>query len=391
MSTASKLQGLFLIATFLATTCQAGVEYPGTQPGKGAIECQGECVALKNAAISMSWAVDKQGIRPTSLRDQQASQKLALGGEAFQIVMADGQCYAASALVLDGKPRVKELKPNAKAARLAARIPGRQVEATLRPADGRLRVVWRAIIHDDANYVRQEIAVTALKDGCVIKEIDWMGEAVPGARVAGRTDGSPVVAGNLFFGCEDPHAIAAVEPRVSFRLQRNAPLRKGETVTQSLVTGVAPAGQMRRAFLATSNASARIRIGLICITTPGMTSRGAGGFSTKRRAWMPSGFSASGSSSRTTSSWTGWCSTTVGTTRRHSGNSTAASRKASRRWCRPASNTTRGSASGCRPSAATPSGRNSGSSSAASRATRSTPPVSRWPGRNTTARSNSRA
>ncbi|MBI5685877.1 MAG: enterotoxin [Verrucomicrobia bacterium] len=249
MSTASKLQGLLLTLTILATPCVAGVEYPGTPPGKGTIECQGECITLKNAALSMSWALGKQGIRPTSLCDTQASQKLALSGEAFQIIMADGQCYAASALALDAKPRVKELKPNAKAARLAARIPGRQVETTLRSADGRLRVVWRAIIHDGANYIRQEMTVTALKDGCVIKEIVWMDETVPGARVAGRTDGSPVVAGNFFFGCEDPHALAAVEPRVSFQLQRNAPLRKGETVTQSLVTGVAPAGQMRRAFL----------------------------------------------------------------------------------------------------------------------------------------------
>ncbi|MBI5397180.1 MAG: enterotoxin, partial [Verrucomicrobia bacterium] len=174
---------------------------------------------------------------------------LALAGEVFQIVLADGHRYAASAFAPQGKPRVSRLSPNPKAARLAARSPGRQVEATLRSADGRLRAVWRALIHDGANYVRQEIVVTALGDGCVIKEIVWMNEAIPGARIAGRTDGSPVVAGNFFFGCEDPHALATAEPRVSFRLRRDAPLRKGETITQSAVIGVAPPGQMRRAFL----------------------------------------------------------------------------------------------------------------------------------------------
>ncbi|MBI5817590.1 MAG: enterotoxin [Verrucomicrobia bacterium] len=225
------------------------VEYPGTPPGKGMIEYQGERVTLRNAAISMSWAVGNQGVRPASVCDHQASQKLALSGEAFQIIMADGQRYAASALLLDGKLRVAELARNSKAARLAARIPGRQVEATLRSADGRLRAVWRAILHDGANYIRQEISVTAVGQDCVIKEIVCMDEAVAGARVAGRTDGSPAVAGNLFFGCEDPHALAVGEGRVSFRLQRNAPLRKGETVTQSMVAGVAPPGQMRRAFL----------------------------------------------------------------------------------------------------------------------------------------------
>ncbi|MFA7004210.1 MAG: enterotoxin [Verrucomicrobiia bacterium] len=250
MKSASKLQGILLgIAIFAATGVGAAIEYPDTPPGKGIIECQGARVTIKNTAISMSWTLGPRGIRPASLCHEQAGQKLALSGEAFQIIMADGQRYAASEFALDGKPRAKALAPNAKAAQLAARIPGRQVEAMLRSADGRLRVVWRVIIHDGANYIRQEIAVTALKDGCVIKEIVYMDETLAGARVAGRADGSPVVAGNFFFGCEDPHALAAVEPRVSFRLQRNAPLRKSETVTQSLVTGVAPAGQMRRAFL----------------------------------------------------------------------------------------------------------------------------------------------
>jgi hypothetical protein len=250
MKTASKLlEILFGIAIFVAAGVSAAIEYPGTPPGKGIIEYQGECITIKNAMFSISWTFGAKGIRPASLCDEAARQKLAFSGEAFQIIMADGQHYATPEFTLDGKPRVKELKPNARAAQMASRIPGRQVEAMLRSTDGRLRVIWRAIIHDGANYSRQEVAVTALKDGCVIKEVVWMDEAIPNARVAGRTDGSPVVAGNFFFGCEDPHALVTAEPRVSFRLQRNAPLRKGETVTQSLVTGVAPAGQMRRAFL----------------------------------------------------------------------------------------------------------------------------------------------
>ncbi|MFA5192526.1 MAG: enterotoxin [Verrucomicrobiia bacterium] len=254
MSSTSKLQGILLGVTILTTACAVqaagvGVEYPGTPPGRGTIDCQGERVTLKNAVISMSWTCGPQGIRPSSLCDEQTAQKLALSGELFQIILADGQCYAASTFALDGKLRVAELARNSKAARLAARISGRQVEATLRSADGRLRAVWRAILHDGANYIRQEISVTAVGQDCVIKEIVCMDEAVAGARVAGRTDGSPVVAGNLFFGCEDPHALAAGEGRVSFRLQRNAPLRKGETVAQSMVAGVSPPGQMRRAFL----------------------------------------------------------------------------------------------------------------------------------------------
>ena len=53
-------------------------------------------------------------------------------------------------------------EPDPRAARLAARIPGRQVEVRLRSADGRLQVIWSATVHDDANYVRQEVRVISM-------------------------------------------------------------------------------------------------------------------------------------------------------------------------------------------------------------------------------------
>jgi len=90
--------------------------------------------------------------------------------------------------------------------------------------------------------------VTAVGGDVPIREIVWMEGVASGGRVAGRVDGSPAIAEGFFLGCEDPHAVATTNP-VSFRMTRNAPLRKGETLVQSCVAGVAPPGQMRRAFL----------------------------------------------------------------------------------------------------------------------------------------------
>ncbi len=240
---------LLLMAGGGAGASDVVVEYPGTPPGKGSIECQDGRITLRNAVLSMSWTLGSEGLQPSWLRDEQTGQKIMLIGEVFDILLPDGHRYPARQFSPDGRPRVRELPVNPRAARLAARLPGRQVEVTLLSPDGRLRVLWRAILHDGANYLRQEIAVTAVKDGCVLGELVCMDMSVPGAGVAGRTDGSPVVAGNFFFGCEDPHALAPEEGMASFRLRRNALLPAGETVTQSVVVGVAPAGQMRRAFL----------------------------------------------------------------------------------------------------------------------------------------------
>ena len=354
--------------------------YPGLPPGAGKIRCENGRITAGTAALSMSWAMTPQGLKAESVRDEQAGRSLMLTGEVFQVLLASGQRYPASAMAPTENPRVKnprvsELAPNPNAARLAARIPGRQVEVSLLSADGRLRVVWRTVIHDGANYLRQEADLTALQDDVVIKEMVWLDETIPGARTAGCVDGSPATADNFFFGSEDPHSLNSVnsprqeigawspqdlelgkkrqkswplaaamlraganeflfqyergphrldiwrvalredgqevardehhgrtgtehldnvfslslarvkpgaqyeltaelgtdpalklpvgqgveslgkvhlvggEGRVSCRLPRNAPLRQGETLTQSFVMGVAPPGQMRRAFL----------------------------------------------------------------------------------------------------------------------------------------------
>lgn len=224
------------------------MDYPGTPPGQGIIDCGDRTAVLKNAALSMRWVWDENGIRLAGLRDEQTQQEIAPKGETFQIVMADGQRYVASTLRPKGTPAVGKIIPKPQAARLAARIPGREASLPLHSADGRLAVAWRAVIHDGANYIRQEIEIRSLGGDQIIRDVIWMDDGIPDATTVGRVDGSPMAAGTFFFGCEDPHAVAT-PGRVSFRLSRNAPLRENETLVQSFVTGVAPAGQMRRGFL----------------------------------------------------------------------------------------------------------------------------------------------
>jgi hypothetical protein len=239
------------------------VSCPGPPPGAASAACQDGRITIGTGALAVSWRHTPQGLEALGFRDETLRRDLPMTGEVFEIVLADGRRYPASELAPDGNPRQGDLTAKPDAARLAGRIPGRQVELSLRSADGRLRVLWRALAHDGGNYVRQEIEVTAARDDCVIKEIVWLDDTLPGVRAAGRVDGSPVTGDNFFCGAEDPHAVAVVEPpkqqagaplpagsnKIAFRLPRNALLRHGETLVQSFVIGVAPQGQLRRAFL----------------------------------------------------------------------------------------------------------------------------------------------
>jgi len=283
---ASPFRAAALVLALSSTAVLAQVSYPAAIPSTARILLDGSQITISNSVLSASWRVGDVGLRPEFFRDAASQRQVTLTGEAFEIVLTNGEHYAASALRRDGPARLNELTPDPKAARLAARIPGRQVEVPLRSADGRLRMVWRAVLHDGGNYIQQEIEASAAREDCVIREILWLNQTIPDAQQVGRVDGSPVVARDFFFGSEDPHALNEVraprqeigtwspqdlvgtQPRqktwplnavqlpagtnvfsVLCRIPRNAVLKRGDTMTQSFVFGVAPAGQMRRAFL----------------------------------------------------------------------------------------------------------------------------------------------
>jgi hypothetical protein len=110
-------------------------------------------------------------------------------------------------------------------------------------------VVWRAILRDGSNYLRQEITISAIDRDEPIAEVDLFAGALPGARVIGSVKGSPVTTGNFFLGFEDPLAQCEARAIVACSMKRALPLQKGQTVVYSSVIGVSPAGQMRRGFL----------------------------------------------------------------------------------------------------------------------------------------------
>ena len=76
----------------------------------------------------------------------------------------------------------------------------------LASADGAVEVSWRAVLRDGSNYVRQSIACEAKREELELGEVVLWELAVPGAEVRGVVDGSPVVAGSLFFAAEHPMA-----------------------------------------------------------------------------------------------------------------------------------------------------------------------------------------
>ena len=168
----------------------------------------------------------------------------------FALLLKDGTIYDAGNLKLAGAPSRHELVPRLNASRLADRSQGTQIDVPLEGTDHSLRVVWSLVLLDDSTYLRQVLKITAVDKDVPIRRVQLIDLVLPGARVSGSVDGSPIVADNLFLGFEHPLSHSEVRhDRATAWIDRDLPLRNGQTISYSSVIGVARSGQMRRDFL----------------------------------------------------------------------------------------------------------------------------------------------
>lgn len=250
------IDALILAVLLLAVCAGAGfsVEFPGPAPGVAQVSMDKNEFVLENGALSYTWDISSGRLKPKYVTDKLASATLHLSEtQCFSVIMADVGIIEASDLQIVGKPRLKELKPNSESCRFAERFGGRQISVVLVSADSNLNVEWQAVLRDGANYIRQVVSLTTVKESSGIEEIVLVEIPEVDARVMGTVQGSPAVAGNMFFAYESPLSRSQILQGdckgVRCGLLLNATLKPGESIVQSSATGVVPQGQLRRGFL----------------------------------------------------------------------------------------------------------------------------------------------
>ena len=177
-------------------------------------------------------------------------KRLPLVGGPFELVPREGPVLRSSDLKIIAGPLIEEIATSSNSPRAADHMSGRQIRVELEDASAKFRVTWKAILHDAANYVRQEITIRAEQQPFPLTQVSLVDAIVPGAALSGHAKGSPVTAGTWFLGFEHPLSECRVrEDRVSCWLSRELPLQAGQSVTFSSVFGVAHPAQLRRDFL----------------------------------------------------------------------------------------------------------------------------------------------
>ncbi len=242
-----------IVAALLLSLCSQAEDTPvyfSPDPGAANVEVRPDGFLLHNAAVSLSGRVSGGHVQAPTFLNRMVGGIQQVPMLPFALLLGDGTVLPATRMKIVLSPRAIALTPNAQASRLAERIPGKAVVTDLEDESGRLHVIWRVILRNGSNYVRQEVTVTAKSVDVPVREVRMVDFHAPYAQVLGMVKGSPVIAGLLFAGMEDPLSSCAVAgERVRCWIERELPLKAGQAVTYSSVVGVTAGGQLRRGFL----------------------------------------------------------------------------------------------------------------------------------------------
>ena len=211
---------------------------------------EGGAFFLANQTVEAKLIVENDHLKSLSLTDRQHQRSLPVAS-LFSLRFADGRIIRAQEMHFADPPAIHALTADANASRFSDRVAGKELRAVLEDENANLRVEMSLVLRDGSNYLREIITISAPHQDLAINDVRMIDLQLSEAKISGTVAGSPIVDGNFFLGFEHPLSSSSkVRDEVIADLTRTLPLLKGQSITYSSVIGVAPLGQMRRAFLA---------------------------------------------------------------------------------------------------------------------------------------------
>ncbi|HWD41932.1 MAG TPA: enterotoxin [Fimbriimonas sp.] len=208
---------------------------------------EGKAASLTNGAIEVSWPAE--GHRSLVVHNLLANTPETVDLAPFRLVLKDGRTISADDMTIVDRPTRLTVSP-VKAPRAGVGFKGESLVTNLEDARTGIHAKWTVELRSGANYLREVLEITPSFENVSVASVVMLDGQAAGAKVVGKVQGSPVATGAMFFGLEHPLSRSDVDgDHFTCGIDRKLPLVKGQTTTYSAVVGVAPVGQLRRAFL----------------------------------------------------------------------------------------------------------------------------------------------
>lgn len=223
-----------------AMASQAEVWVP-SDPGAAKVAVSGSAFQLKNAAITFRWDLSGQGA--LDIYSAWDGQHWKAGAQPFML-----NKRKAGVLQVSGLKSSEAIHGFDVAA--SGRLPaGKGVAGTWVDSVSGLKVHFSAVLRNGSHYVQTHVDLTPTKGDVDLSDVTLVDLYAHGY-VNGTVPGSPITSGNRFFGLEHPMADSvAGGDKILSGIQRQLPMKNGQTTSYSAVFGVSAPGQMRRSVL----------------------------------------------------------------------------------------------------------------------------------------------
>lgn len=242
----SALTTSLLVIAATTVSAQAHSEFDA---GAALSRGSGVSGSLSNRVLDVNWKLKDGKLANLIVTDRLHGNAIHIASP-FSMLFADGRILREQDMQFTSAPVISQLPTDLQASRLSDRVGGKELDGVLTDSGGDVQVHWSLILRDGSEYLRQGLTISATRGDLFLRDVRLIDLDLPNARVEGSVTGSPIVSGSFFLGFEHPlsetqvirgHAIAD--------MARSLPLENGRAITYSSVIGIAPTGQMRRAFL----------------------------------------------------------------------------------------------------------------------------------------------
>ncbi len=123
-----------------------------------------DSITLSNDAISATWSIHGGSLRWQTLTNHFTRATLPLDGSVFEFVPKEGAVLRSSDCKIVAAPVFRDVQPALTSSRAADRLPGRELRIVLEDPSAKIRIIWKAILREGANYIRQEVTIRALHE-----------------------------------------------------------------------------------------------------------------------------------------------------------------------------------------------------------------------------------
>jgi hypothetical protein len=244
------MKPIFCLLLSIPILCSSQIVYPGKDAGPAKASLTASVLLLQNNILSASWTVKDGMLMAGGLVNKESNTRVNLDHSAwFSVLLKNGTTLSSNDFKLKAFPQVQDIQADAHAVKYSNRFTGKKITADFYSKSAKMAVHWDVQLKAGANYVTQHITVLS-PDSLELDKLTLLD--IPGAaeiRPSGVVTGSALVGNGTYWAIESPIAQSVRSgKRVCGYIKLNAAIPACSPLNFSVVWGIYPKGQLRRAF-----------------------------------------------------------------------------------------------------------------------------------------------